>query len=162
MSTSASSPALPSGYTLFRRIGSVKTEGSVHFTAFTQKGDLFQWTTHVTDINTASATSGNYTLPSVPLGIATIWQGYGTMFGASAGGNFQVTLFTPGTTGLSSGASMASFNPSGSIPGFCGGQFSVLTNTSQQISFVGTFSASVTATTQLVTSGWIDRRGRDD
>ena len=41
VSLSPTSPTLPASYTLFRRIGSMKTDGSAHWTKFVQNGDEF-------------------------------------------------------------------------------------------------------------------------
>jgi hypothetical protein len=38
-------PSLPSGYSYYRRLGSVKTDGSSHILAFVQDEDTFYWGT---------------------------------------------------------------------------------------------------------------------
>src|SRR5581483_3995366 len=49
VSLSASAPTMPASYTKKRRIGSMKTNGSGQWTAFTQNGDEFLWTTPIAD-----------------------------------------------------------------------------------------------------------------
>jgi hypothetical protein len=72
-STSVSSPTMPSGYTAFRRIGSVRTNGSNNIFAFTQTGDEFIWSTASYDVQgvNVGTTSTQYTL-SVPSGVKVI------------------------------------------------------------------------------------------
>ncbi len=159
-SLSATAPTMPSGYTLKRRIGSFKTDGSSHILAYAQTGDLFQWGTMTKDVNTALGASGNYTL-NVPA-LAVMWQGIGTLIGGTAAGSVGVCLFTVGQTSEASTFSMLANNPSNIISADQGGHFSILTNASQQIAFTGTFSGGATAAITLTTTGWIDRRGRDD
>jgi len=68
-STSASSPTMPSGYTLKRHIMSMKTNGSAQWPKGYQYGDIFMLDTMPADYNAAPPTSaGNITL-SVPTGI---------------------------------------------------------------------------------------------
>src|SRR6185437_3654356 len=50
-STSLGSPTLPATYTLKRRIGSFKTDGSAHIVVFIQSGDEFRWAASVADVN---------------------------------------------------------------------------------------------------------------
>src|SRR5260221_5524476 len=68
-STSASSPTLPAGYTLKRRIGSFRTDGSAHIIAFKQNGDEFIWSTVTLDVNGAatSTTAALNTLTVAPV-----------------------------------------------------------------------------------------------
>lgn len=69
-STSATSPTMPTNYTLFRRIGSMLTDGSAHWTKFSQLGNEFLWDVPVADISAAtiSATAQSKTL-TVPTGV---------------------------------------------------------------------------------------------
>lgn len=41
--TTSATPTLPTGYTLYRRIGWVRTDGSGNILGFTQAGDYFYW-----------------------------------------------------------------------------------------------------------------------
>ncbi len=71
LSTSATSPTMPSGYAYKRRIGSLKTDTSGYITNFVQVGDEFLWTDPPLDINmdgTLSTSASNLTL-SVPTGV---------------------------------------------------------------------------------------------
>ncbi len=69
-STSAS-PTFPTNYTVKRRVGSFKTDGSSNILAFLQVGNAFLWVTPVLDINTSTlgASAALQTLGSVPPGV---------------------------------------------------------------------------------------------
>lgn len=75
ISLSATAPTLPAGYTLFRRIGSMKTTAASQWAAFVQEGDEFLWSVSVGDVNvtTLSTTATLFTL-SVPTGVKVIAQ----------------------------------------------------------------------------------------
>jgi hypothetical protein len=149
-SASLASPTLPTGYTLKRRIGSFKTDGSAQIIPFTQTGDRFQLTAEVRDQN-ALSTGGSKTLASVPPGIVVEWDGRVVVLTAAAG--FIVDVQTVGVT---------SANSSGVVSGnaqTASGQARVLTNTTQQVALN---NVTGTITYDLYTTGWIDRRGRDD
>jgi hypothetical protein len=51
-------PAMPTGYTLSRRIGSMRTNGSSQWTPFTQNNDEFLWDVGVTDLTSPTNTLG--------------------------------------------------------------------------------------------------------
>lgn len=65
--------AAPSGYSKYRRIGSVLTDGSANIIGFSQFGDEFLWDSPPLDINTTTLGTAavSYTL-STPLGVKTI------------------------------------------------------------------------------------------
>jgi hypothetical protein len=72
-STSATSPALPSGYTRKRRIGAFKTDGSSHILAFIQHGNTFLWLATVLEINSNNPGTSAFfhAIASVPTTIVT-------------------------------------------------------------------------------------------
>ena len=72
-STNATSPSLPTGYTKYKRVGSVKTNISGNIIAFLQRDKFFEWKDVVKDLDIASvvATKTPITV-SAPLGIETI------------------------------------------------------------------------------------------
>lgn len=157
-STSASSPTLPSNYTLFRRIGSGKTNGSAQWTLFTQDGDLFIWAAYVADVNANNpGTSAVSRTLTVPTGINVM-----------SIANWILTTSGTGSNGLISdlniadvGASTTNMNVGVGITNSNGGtQLTIRTNTSAQVrSRVSASDANVTL--NCATIGWIDRRGRD-
>jgi hypothetical protein len=156
-SLSASAPTMPSSYTLFRRIGSMKTDGSSKWLAFTQVEDTFFWSAVVTDVNTSTlGTTATLFALSVPPGV----QVKPIIRADAPSSQVNAILITsPIETDVAAGASYAS------SPGF-----DVVGATSQvQVSnflFTDTSSnirarASSAAQTLLVfTRGWTDSRGR--
>jgi len=156
ISTSANSPTMPANYSVSRRIGSMKTNGSAQWTAFTQTGDKFIWAASVTDVSGGTASTGSRTSHTLtaPTGVvvgalvrAIINTGGGgacTMLFTSLQENDQATS----TTGI------ADVYAPGTGQG--AGSFERLTNTSAQIAARGS-----TATAYSVfTYGWIDTRGK--
>ena len=154
-SLSASAPTLPTGYTVFRRIGAVRTDGAAALLAFTQIEDTFRFAASITDVSTANMGTANalYTL-SVPAGvrvrpIADV--------GTTAG---NLLLFNGDEAGYApQGANIAT------APGWAVyGAFNmatrvqdIYTNTSAQI------RVRADATSRplyIYTRGWIDTRGR--
>lgn len=69
VSTNATAPAMPTSYDNKRRIGSFKTDASLHILAFKQVDDDFYWTAPVNDTTIPGTTDTLYTLPAVPTGV---------------------------------------------------------------------------------------------
>lgn len=153
LSTSATAPTMPSGFTKKRRIGSFKTDGSSHIIAFSQNGDEFLWLVAVQDINTTtqSTTPVSYTL-SVPLGVKV-----NAMFRGSAEstGPFTEVLFNS-LDQTSVVATSANANVVAVSSGFTGLTLTIRTNTSSQIRGVATGITTIAASTY----GWTDTRGK--
>lgn len=160
LSTSVSSPTLPSGYTYKRRIGSILTSSSGNIVPFTQTGDLFLWFDAAYDVQAASVgtTSTLFTL-SVPPGVkveAFIRAGYGNS--AALG---QCAVRSPDedssqTTPLVTGSGHQLDNVSTSQGTTA--ELRVLTNTSRQVSIISNQTSNNTINIRTV--GWIDQRGR--
>jgi hypothetical protein len=160
VSLSATAPTLPANYTQFRRIGAMKTNASSQWIAFIQIGDQFLWSAPVGDVNAGSPGTSllNYGL-TVPFGINVIATFHGVYTNTTAA--MQTILFyspltgaqTPGTP--SGNASF--YNPAANQ--YAAADFQILTNASTQVSVI----CGTAAGNQLfiVTTGWIDRRGRD-
>lgn len=158
-SLSASAPTMPANYTLKRRIGSGKTDGGGNWTAFTQDGDLFQWSAPVSDVNStnpgAAAVTRTLTVPTGVNVIAVI----NSQASADANGSFTAYYSDLATTDTAAGSGVGQIlaNTSSSSNG---GTIQVRTNTSAQIR--SRLSASFAGSQIIiVTLGWIDRRGRD-
>ncbi|HJT92218.1 MAG TPA: hypothetical protein VJ777_09780, partial [Mycobacterium sp.] len=165
-STSLGSPTLPATYTLKRRIGSFKTDGTAHIVAFIQSGDEFRWAASVADVNaTNPGTSAVTPALSVPTGVRV-----------TAVGNVVVQVTSTSTTILLSDpaanneapiATTAGLaTPGFSLVAFTGGvnvgaPFAVRTDTSAHIRYRLSASAA-DIKVGIFTHGWIDRRGRDD
>ena len=175
-STNISSPTMPSGYTLKRRIGSIYSDADVSVQNFVQTGDNFNWFTPVVDVSAATVTASAKTLSlSTPFGIKTqallginvkvVGTGFNDRVGVyiSPLDTADVTVTEPN---LGSGTySLAFDNPPPSSTGargvIAGSIPPVRTNTSSQVR-ARSFSSSFPNTLNVSTFGWIDRRGRDD
>lgn len=157
-SLSPTAPTLPSGYTVFRRIGSMLTDSSAHWTLFTQLGNEFLWATPVS--NASNLTPGTTNAITVGLTVPTGIQvkanfSYLVEEGASAGNQFAyVSSFDQADVVPSLSAfSFFTFNAGQQSSGMLG----IRTNTSAQ------FRARFTATDMsysFVTNGWTDNRGQ--
>ena len=159
-SLSATAPTLPSGWTLSRRLGGMKTNGSSQWTAFVQNGDNFKWVTPVTDSSGVSGvtTRQNQTL-SVPPGVVVFPI---LMASVTSGGSGGCTMLLTsldetdsaisGTLNHSSINAAATNGPVAEVNG-------LHTNTSAQIGKkVNTTDSAI----NITTVGWVDMRGRAD
>lgn len=154
-STSASSPTLPTNYTLYRRIGSGKTDGSAKWTAFTQIYKTFLWSTSVQDLSNGAVTSASRTLQTltVPTGIIVT-----ALFRASTLASAITVMFTsPSESDQAVTAGTNHELGNGATASTVGGRFSVITNTSAQIGHRAPGPAG--AGLSINTFGWIDDRG---
>lgn len=158
VSLSPTAPTLPANYTLFRRIGSMKTNASSQWTKFVQIGDKFLWDVVVADNNGGSTGGAVQFLQSVsvPPGMPITVQFY--CYITSTAANAIVVFASPLT------AVIAANSPAGHqavmtnniASGGAAGQFFIDTTTAQI-----QCASSVTLSLYVVTQGWIDRRGRD-
>jgi hypothetical protein len=161
ISTSATSPVLPSPYTLFRRLGSMKTDGSSNWLAFTQFGNQFLWAVPQTETNlttTVTTSSAAYTMVAQPLGVQVEAQ-FNFLFSAAANGGI---LFTSAILAAQTPNSPAG-NVSAILPNVgssnTAGSARILLNTAAQLRAIAlNSSASLTA----VSTGWIDQRGQNN
>ena len=156
-SLSATAPTMPASYTLFRRIGSMKTDGSAQWVLFSQNGDEFLLGTPTEDISTGAqgTTAILYTLGSVPTGIVVNVIGQGD---ALTGGQFAILYSSPASTdtlpvingiGMTAGTAVTAITA----------MLNIRTDTSARIRV----RSSVASTNvHFTTQGWIDRRGRDN
>lgn len=155
-SLSATSPTMPTGYTYFRRIGSVLTDGSGNIISFIQVGDIFRWKVPPLDASNAtlSSTYVNLTL-SVPPDVRVL--AYGNCVEPNSNNVIQIrppdaSDASPSTTASPLGTIWASNLASG-------GKWLCLTNTSKQVAWAS--SGVAQAGFYLVTEGWTDTRGKD-
>ncbi|MBR0755626.1 hypothetical protein JQ604_25895 [Bradyrhizobium jicamae] len=160
LSTSASSPTLPASYTLFRRIGAMKTNGSAQWTKFVQDGDYFAWDAPVQDVNaTNPGTSAVLSTLSVPPGINVLAK-FRARTTVSTSATVCSTLYSdpavtdaaPDFAGNGQQLSNTSLAPIVTLQ--------VRTNTSAQIRIRCSFSDSGTNKT-LMTEGWTAGRGKN-
>jgi hypothetical protein len=159
VSLSASSPTLPANYTVSRRIGAMKTNGSSQWTLFTQFGDEFIWSVSVTDVNAQVPTSANRTLYTltVPTGLQ-VWALF-RLFASGFGVSSNVIVTSPDESDqAASGAGVGTvdfrINAAGDPSA---GWLNRRTNTSAQI---GVRSGTAAGSLNIGTYGWVDLRGK--
>jgi len=139
------------GYTEYRRLGSVLTDGSSNILAFLQNKDYFAWSSPPLDVSTSlNTTATSFTL-SVPTGVACLAH-----ITTNATSGTLVDIREPSLTDLAPSQTAAPLSiyegPTASrIPQTT----FVLTNTSSQIE--GRASGATT-TFRVVTRGYIDSR----
>ena len=159
-STNATTPTLPTNYTLYRRIGCGLTNGSAQWTAFIQFGDYFRWSTGAQDVsttvNSSSAVSKTIT---TPLGVNVI--AFGNIFWnpVTNSGAFLISDLDAADEAVADAPNF----PTGSIlvtaGNFVGGYWQCKTNTSSQIRTRAS-NANANAV-KMTTDGWYDYRGRN-
>jgi hypothetical protein len=158
-STNGTTPALPTNYTLYRRIGWGRTNGSSQWTLFRQDSDRFIWAVPVQDVNGATATGSRTarTLSAPPLSvvIADIFMN------TTATGVTQRTLLTSDEmTDTAVSDSAKSLNCRAANDGASaalGAEFQFRLNASRQMYDRGDAACNMI----YITRGWIDARGRD-
>jgi hypothetical protein len=165
VSLSATSPALPTNYTLSRRIGSMKTDGSAHWTKFVQFGDRFIWDAQAAnDLNLVPSSSPVLEAVNTPLGVMVVACIRGC-FQSDATQTSALLIASPSEASLGgANASDARATTNSAANGVgdyeAGFTVDVLTNTASQV----LVSASGNAAVNLVRAsayGWIDNRGRN-
>lgn len=167
ISLSASAPTLPTNYTLARRIGSMKTNGSSQWTKFVQNGDAFTWDIPVNDVvNVANpGTAAVLRTLSVPTGVSVtaIFGLYLNATNASTDSAGAVLVTDPAITDSTPSTSLFTlYVYSGQTSQLVvANQLQVRTNTSSQIRT--RISVSTAGTNlSISTSGWVDSRGKDN
>jgi hypothetical protein len=159
-SLSATAPTLPTNYTLFRRIGAMKTNASFQWIAFVQIGDDFLWSVPIGDV--AGAAPGiapaTYTL-SVPPGISVLAK-FTTAFTNTSGVGNTLLFYSPLTAPQAFGTPSGNGTVTSSSTGFFTyAQCSIWTDTLAHI--MSACQSATGNTVYIVTDGWTDRRGRD-
>jgi len=154
-SYSATSPALPSGYTKKRRIGSFKTNASSQIMAFFQNGDQFLWLTPVNDVSTTTLGTTPTIYPlSVPPGVQ-VTALFRTVVTAAAEG--EVLINSPSEAPTASDVPIANQTAFWAAGSYNTSQASDLTDTNSNVRAVST---AANTTLYITTYGWIDTRGR--
>jgi len=151
------------GFTKYRRIGSVLTDGSANIVQFIQYGDKFLWATSVTDVaETNPGTAAVTRTLSTPLGVvveamlaagAIAADTYFYLYLSSLSTSDETPVLTEAITVALEGTGITTIRGKA--------QCRIFTNTSSQIrSRVVYTTAGLTFCLQ--TLGWIDSRGRDN
>ncbi len=148
-SLNTTSPLLPTNYTLFRRIGWVRTNGSSQFIQWQQVGRQFNWMAKIVDLNAVTPASTNrilttVTTPKGSIGLFVIIGACTSAFNVDAG-------WTALTDAAASGTNEVMLVPSGSGSAV---SIEVPVDSSNQIYY--RVSATSGNTISLLTQGWID------
>lgn len=149
---------IPAGYTYFRRLGSVITDGSSHIRAFHQHGNEFIWDTSIKDIDvTNPGTSAVTRTLTVPTGVQVQAIFTSVSYDSVAYVNHYVSALE------SADEAPAYVNAIESGAGDAGqegvGNNRIWTNTSAQVrSRLSTSSANTAF--KIRTRGWVDLRGQ--
>lgn len=156
ISLSATAPTMPTSYTLFRRIGSMQTNGSSQWTKFNQQGDRFDRLA-VSDLTISGTSAATLRTLSVPTG-AVVLPICSIEVQAVNNGTTIVQVAPAADATLLVNAAHA--YEGSALEGSTSGTYFYAppTNTSGQIYVaVPNYSSG----SSLSTSGWIDRRGQD-
>jgi hypothetical protein len=158
----ANVPSLPANYTMYRRIGSILTDGTSNWIAFIQVGNKFVWSTLRTDKNNFSVGTNVNTvinLPSLPKrvnveAILSVWY--------NGGSNGQALIYGGNQPSLVAAPSTYNFDAVTGSPGNGdAGQYRVETDTNQNIQIYNTITGGPSLPWFIAVEGWIDRRGQD-
>lgn len=155
ISTSASAPTLPANYTLFRRIGSMKTNGSSQWISFTQVGDTFTWASAVNDVSGGTwTTTAADTVLTVPTGVAV--EAFGTAAFGSDSGVQYAALYSKSIADFAVNSNTGAFAGQNAV--FRGmNYFRIMTDI---LATIRRRSSDANGSINLYTFGWVDSRGR--
>lgn len=157
--TSPTAPTLPTGYTLFRRIGSIIRSGGLilPFLQSTVNPDEFTLVTSVVSVNTPNpGTSAVLAAMTVPLGIKVKAKVLALLSSTTVSTIFTLGLKSAGEA--SGGAKEVYVNTA-----FASQSRAVLnieTDTSGRINYILGATSDATTTVTIHTYGWTDGRGR--
>ena len=158
--TSVSAANIPVGYTAYRRIASVITDGSSNILQFYQLGDYFYWGVPVKDSSNVNPGTSAITLAvQVPSGLRLIWLGGVGMIDKSPSADVYLTVGDVASTLVVSYSyfSLQTRNDSGGETTGDSAQFQVRTNTSGAIKYKLSISnGDIEA--HITTQGYIDER----
>jgi hypothetical protein len=163
-SLSATAPTMPTGYTLKRRIGSVKSDTASNFIGFTQDGDSFSWKSRLLDVQaTNPGTAAVSRTLTVPTGVRVRAKAV-VGFGASAisdnpAGILITDLNTTDVAPSVTDATVLNYSATVLISNYFS-PAEVWTNTNAQVRSRIQISGTNT-TLYVITSGWYDPRGKD-
>jgi hypothetical protein len=154
--TSITAANIPAGYGAYRRIGSIKTDGSGDILAFTQSGEGFYWQQPLLDVSVTGLTNGTSTYAvNVPpdVVVEAIIQGYA----ASSLGSGTYHINTPSFNDVALYFAPTGVSPATGVAATFG-RVRVLTNATQQVQFNTNLSGT---DIHMGAYGWVDSRGKN-
>ena len=159
--TDAGAANIPAGYTAYRRIASIITDGAANIPAFTQVGDNFILAGAVEDAATLDPGTAAVTpILSVPAGLNLTWAGSVAIYNITPSGDQYCLVTSPEATDEAPAISRQSLAIRDDTAGFTtgqGSQFHVVTDTSGRIRYRFDLS-DATTNIRILTQGWIDGR----
>ncbi len=159
--TSVTAANIPTGYTAYRRVGSIITNSSSNILGFFQTGNEFLLKAVISDWSGAGHTTAYSHTLTVPGGVQFLAMIQGGIHDASPSGLSIYTLFTSldqTNIGVSASIHTVRGNTSTSVQQSSSYQTLVRTSTGSQIR---ERSSETGFTLSVQTVGWIDTRGRD-
>lgn len=159
-SLSATSPTMPTNYTLKRRIGSVFANVSSVMAKFIQTGDEFWWDVPVNDVNvTNPGTLAVLRALSVPPNLKVLAKFNAFIINEAATANGGTSFTDPDTTDTAPTGGVHALGVINLNTANVAFQASCMTNTSRQIRTRATAS-STNSGLSVTTYAWVDTRGR--
>jgi hypothetical protein len=157
--TDVTASGIPSGYTSYRRLGSVLTDGSANILAFKQYGDEFLWSTPILDEDQFNPGTSRVTPTlSVPPDLEVNASFFLVAQDNSATAGTGIYITSPDLADIAPTASDWDMNVNSSTVK-SEAHIHMRTNTSSQIAY--RFSASTADhRIRIRTHGWIDSRGK--
>lgn len=154
--TSVTAANIPAGYTAYRRIGSVLTDGSANILPFTQTGNDFDFHTPIQDFSGALSTTRVSLTLSTPLGVVTKAKLSASI--NNVGGSSMYLYMSPlYTADVAPGPTAYTFWHGDATSGYpSGATVEVITNASSQIAS----RANTTNAGTVLTRGYVDNRGQ--
>lgn len=156
ISLSATAPTLPTNYTIFRRIGAMRTNSSGQWQRFVQIDDKFLWYTPILEASNVAiaATSTTITISNIPPSIVVeaIFQG---VYSHPTSGNISQFVSSMIDTSQSILGNWSLYIPVNG--GADGDEFRVHTNNGQVV----LLSSATGGSYYLSTHGWFDARGKN-
>jgi len=157
-STSSSSPTLPANYNYYRYIGAGKTDGSSHWTAFTQMGREFWWSTPILEGGATYTGSGTAALITCTLPLGRKMKAIFNLIAGSNNNSGGIYISDPANADLAVSTSSAPLMTAGATnavvtPGTAGSQSICWTNTSAQVRHR---ELTTNPGYGIVTLGWTD------
>lgn len=152
--TSVTAANIPSGYTKYKRVGAILTDGSGNIRAFYQDGNIFRFRNYISDYNGSVSTTRQTIALSVPPSSNALFHAY--LLSAAGGGSFNYGIFT--NLDSDDVAPSATQNHLNANAGFYNsGQFIIKSNSSSSIGYRGFFATGTDGSNLAIgTEGWID------
>jgi hypothetical protein len=160
ISLSATAPTLPTGYTVFRRVGSMRTNGSAQWYKFVQIGDTFMLDSPVLDASAVNAGAGLTVTLTVPNGVP-VEAVFHMALNSTVVGAF-LTVHSPLVAAQTVGVPTTNYQIVNPLAGQTDpSSIMRLPTITGALRLVSGTPGGGTQQAYLVTHGWIDTRGKD-